>query len=142
MRFSGQLLFLGLNASGSKTANTRAKVSLHAIPLAKGQYSLKKSIFDSPNNTKSRQLSAPQILPHKTTNKISMRGYIFFLKCVDQVIQKNKRQILCNQPHASCQLIKIRMWHLILFLTIRQINLVLITILLGQGPTYSKLIKF
>ena len=69
-----------LNASGSKTSNARSKVSLHAIPLEKGSYSFKRSILDSPNNTKYRQLSAPQILPHKTTNKISMSGYNFFLE--------------------------------------------------------------
>jgi len=66
-----------LNGSGSKAAHTRAKVFLQGMPDANGKYLRKKSSFSTPNITKSRQLSAPQIEPHKITKRISLSGYNF-----------------------------------------------------------------
>ena len=90
-----------LNSSGFNTAKTRANVSFEAIPFSKGYYSRKRSIFSLPNNTKSRQLSAPQILPHNTTNKISMSGDNLDLEIRGRITLKNECQIHCVLLFAS-----------------------------------------
>ena len=64
-----------LNASGFKAAKTRAYVFLDGSPFSKGKYWRKNSVFSLPNRTKSLQLSAPHIVPHSTTNRISVKGY-------------------------------------------------------------------
>ena len=63
-----------LNEIGHKAENTRANVFFEGIPFLYGKYRLKNSFFSLPIITKSRQLSAPQIAPHKTINKISING--------------------------------------------------------------------
>lgn len=74
------------NCSGSSAAHTRATVFLQAMPAEKGKYSRRKPSFSCPNDTKSRQLSAPQIEPHNSTNSISSSGYSFVLSTRGSVI--------------------------------------------------------